>query len=388
MCEGCRADPSPKMDRRNFLRLGGAGLAGAVLLGTAGGSVLAQATPSVRRDFEAAAERYGVPVELLLAMGYVNTMWEMPAPSPYDPEDLHGSGTYGVLQLRRTPSEDTLSRAASLTGIPVKKLKTDRASNIMGGAAILAEMAGESRPSDLNGWYEIVVDYRGNPAYANEVYGVLEEGATKETLGGERVSLSSHPEAETQPIFTAQASGEAPGSTWYGNNGGRNRTNASRGAAQIDKIVVHVGQGDYFSIIDWFRHPDNTGSSAHYTVSKQGAIGQSVKEEDIAWHAGWWKTNKASIGIEHAGYVENGDDWFTEDMYRSSARLTAYLSKRYKIPLDRKHIIGHHEVPGCSGLGGGVSCHTDPGYVENGRYRTDWRWDRYMDLIKRYRRRM
>jgi N-acetylmuramoyl-L-alanine amidase-like protein len=240
-------------------------------------------------------------------------------------------------------------------------------------------MAGGNRPSDLNGWYEIVTDYQGSPAYANEVYGVLEDGATKETLDGERISLSSHPEAETQPIFIAQASGEAPGSTWYGNNGGRNRTNASRGATQIDKIVVHVGQGDYWSIIDWFRHPDNTGSSAHYTVSKQGAVGQSVKEEDIAWHAGWWKTNKASIGIEHAGYVNN-PSWFTEDMYRASARLSAYLSKRYKIPLDRKHIIGHHEVPGCPGAGGGVSCHTDPG--------KNWKWGKYMDLIKRYRTRM
>ena len=379
MHERRRAAPSPKMDRRNFLRLGGAGLAGAVLLGTAGGSVLAQATPSVRRDFEAAAEKYDVPVELLLAMGYVNTMWEMPAPSPYDPEDLHGSGTYGILQLRRTLSEDTLGRAASLTGLPIEKLKTDRASNVLGGAAVLAEMAGESRPSDLNGWYEIVKDYEGTPGYTNEVYEILEDGATKETLGGERVSLSSHPEAEPRPIVTSRSSGEAPGSTWYGNNNGRNRTDASRGPAQIDKIVVHVGQGDYWSIIDWFRHPDNTGSSAHYTVSKQGAVGQSVKAEDIAWHAGWWKTNKVSIGIEHAGYV-NDPSWFTEDMYRASARLSAYLSKRYKIPLDRKHIIGHHEVPGCPGVGGGVSCHTDPG--------KNWKWGKYMDLIKRYRRRM
>jgi hypothetical protein len=373
------AGQPPKMDRRNFLRLGGAGLAGAVFLSRAGGSALAQSTPSVRRDFGAAAEKYGVPVELLLAMGYVNTMWEMPAPSPYDPEDLHGSGAYGILQLRRTPSEDTLGRAASLTGLTTKKLKTDRASNILGGTAVLEEMADGNKPSDLNGWYEIVADYEGSPGYANEVYGVLEDGAIKETLGGERVSLSSQPEAETQPIFTAQASGDAPGSTWYGNNDGQNRTNASRGAAQIDKIVVHVGQGDYWSIIDWFRHPDNTGSSAHYTVSKQGAVGQSVKEEDIAWHAGWWKTNKASIGIEHAGYI-NDSSWFTEDMYRASARLAAYLSRRYGIPLDRRHIIGHHEVPGCSGRGGGVHCHTDPG--------NNWKWGKYMDLVKRYRRRM
>ena len=387
MQERRRAAPAPKMDRRNFLRLGGAGLAGAVLLGTAGGSVLAQATPSVRRDFEAAAEKYDVPVELLLAMGYVNTMWEMPAPSPFDPEDLHGSGTYGILQLRRTPSEDTLGRAASLTGLPVEELKTDRASNILGGAAVLAKMAGENKPSDLNGWYEIVVEYEDSAGYANEVYEVLEDGTTKETSSGERVALSSHPEAETRSIPTSRDRGEAPGSTWYGNSG-RNRTNMDRGPAKIDKIVIHVGQDDYWGILNWFKHPDNDRASAHYTVSKQGAIGQSVKEEDMAWHAGHLKTNRVSIGIEHAGYVKNGDDWFTEDMYRASARLTAYLSKRYKIPLDRKHVIAHHQVPGCSGLGGGISCHTDPSYVSNGRLVTYWRWGHYMDLVKRFRRRM
>ena len=68
------------MDRRKFLKLGGAGLAGAVLLGTAGamGSrVLAREASSLIAEFESAATEYGVPQDLLLAMGYVNTMWEM-----------------------------------------------------------------------------------------------------------------------------------------------------------------------------------------------------------------------------------------------------------------------------------------------------------------------
>src|SRR3712207_7394121 len=58
--------------------------------------------------------------ELLLAMGFVNTHWEMPPPSAsdYRPGDLSGRGAYGIMQLVENPWTDTLSRAASLTGLP------------------------------------------------------------------------------------------------------------------------------------------------------------------------------------------------------------------------------------------------------------------------------
>jgi hypothetical protein len=35
----------------------------------------------------------------------------------------------------------------------------------------------------------------------------------------------------------------------------------------------------------------------------------------------------------------------TDAMYRSSAQLSAYLAIKYLIPIDRKHFIGHNEVP-------------------------------------------
>jgi hypothetical protein len=55
-------------------------------------------------------------------------------------------------------------------------------------------------------------------------------------------------------------------------------------------------------------------------------------------------------------------------MYRSSARLAAFLVDRYGIPLDRQHIVGHNEVPGTT--------HTDPG-----RY---WDWDKYLGYVRQY----
>lgn len=153
---------------------------------------------------------------------------------------------------------------------------------------------------------------------------------------------------------------------WYGAHS-NNYSNANRGRSQISRVVVHVTQGSFSSAINWFRD-GRAGVSAHYTVrSNDGFIGQSVQENDIGYHAGNWTYNKTSIGIEHEGYVSQ-PKWFTGAMYRSSARLTAYLCRKYNIPIDRNHIVGHNEVPGAT--------HTDPG-----RY---WDWPRYMKLVRAY----
>ncbi len=46
------------------------------------------------------------------------------------------------------------------------------------------------------------------------------------------------------------------------------------------------------------------------------------------------------------------------------------------MPIDRKHIIGHAEVPAPGGGRGGSSHHTDPG--------PHWNWRRYIRLVRRY----
>ena len=52
------------LDRRDFLRLGGAVLAGAALLGTADGKVLARTAYSLKEQFETAARKYKVGLGL------------------------------------------------------------------------------------------------------------------------------------------------------------------------------------------------------------------------------------------------------------------------------------------------------------------------------------
>lgn len=368
----CSEDLCTRMNRREFLRLGGTGLAGAVLLGTVGGRALAQTGSSLKTEFEAAAKEYGVPVELLLAMGFVNTLWEMPPPgaSDYDPGNLHGRGDYGIMQLTRNPSRDTLGRAAELTGLSEDRLKNDRASNVRGATAVLADIAGQSKPPDLDGWQEVVAEYGDTDLYASEVYRKLQEGASMEISTGESVRLDPQ-DVDTPRIYTTQGTNtDYPLAVWRPAYPG-NRTYSTRERSyDINRVVIHVVQGSYVSAINWFQDP-SANVSAHYVVNRNGQVAQCVRHQNIAWHAGNWSYNTRSIGIEHGGYGSNPSTW-SDAMYRSSARLTAYCCKRHGIPVDRRHIIGHRNVPG-----GTSSC---PGPYFN--------FERYLNHVRYYRRRL
>ncbi len=199
------------MNRRRFLKLSGVGIAGSALLGVTGsGNVLAQEPSpgsSLVEEFEKAAAEYGVPKGLLMAMGYVNTRWEMPPPeaSNYEEGDIHGWGGYGIMHLVKNPSADTLGAAAELTGIPEDTLMTDRGANILGGAALLAASQGRGRPTRLGEWFGALAGrgrapgkplkatsgVGGGELYAGQVFGVLEAGASTTTRNGERIVLEA-----------------------------------------------------------------------------------------------------------------------------------------------------------------------------------------------------
>jgi hypothetical protein len=367
----CSEDRHLAMDRRAFLKLGGAGLAGAVLLGSAYGGMAIAETGSLRAEFESAGQTYRVPVELLLAMGYVNTLWEMPPPSAsdYEPGELSGRGAYGIMQLMQNPSTNTLGEAASLAGLSEDELKRSRTANVRGGTAVLAGMQGEDKPSDLNGWQGAVAEYGGGILYAVQVYEVLKSGAAATISTGEHLALAPQEGVEVPQVYTTESTPDYKRAKWRPAYSG-NYTNANRERSQgIGMIVVHVAQGSYSGTINWFQDR-RANVSAHYVLSRSGRVAQCVRNEDIAWHAGNWKYNKHSIGIEHEGYADRRRTW-SDDMYHSSARLAAHLSKRYNVPLDRRHVVEHRWVPGTD--------HYCPG-----RY-FDYR--RYLHLIRRYRRR-
>ncbi len=163
-----------------------------------------------------------------------------------------------------------------------------------------------------------------------------------------------------------------PPVTWLKGEG--NFTKAHRSPQSIDKIVVHVTEGSFWGSVRWLKNP-RAHASSHFVVSRSGRIVQLVHTSDIAWHAGNWRTNVQSVGIEHEGFTY-GPNGFTDAQYVNSAKLAAWLARRALMPIDRAHLIGHADVPGPNGGRGGASGHTDPG--------PRWNWRRYLRLVRRY----
>ena len=158
----------------------------------------------------------------------------------------------------------------------------------------------------------------------------------------------------------------------------RNYSHETRPASAVRLIVVHVTEGTFASAVSWFQNP-RAHASANYVVSRDGAITQMVRNWQVAWHAGNGWVNRHSIGVEHEGFVAV-DGTYTDAEYRASAELVARLMRHYVLPIDRRHLIGHNEVPDPfhPGLFGGYAHHTDPG-----RY---WDWRRYVAYVRSYAR--
>jgi N-acetylmuramoyl-L-alanine amidase len=119
-------------------------------------------------------------------------------------------------------------------------------------------------------------------------------------------------------------------------------------------IVIHVIAGSLLSADRWFNNPD-ASVSAHYGVGHDGRVHQYVAESDTAFHAGIvvnpdcelvmsrpnMNPNYYAIGIEHEG--QPGDPW-TDAQAAASAALIAAVAQRWDIPIDKQHVVQHHEI--------------------------------------------
>jgi len=375
-------------------------------------------TQSLQQAFESAAQEFGVPVSILMSVSYNLSLWEHHHGEPST------SGGYGVMHLTDytrqneddqgaddgnatsalvdDPSYHTLNTAAQLLNADPELLKRDPASNIRGGAALLAKYAQETLGELLaseSGWYGVVAKYIGSPesetaiAFADDVFDTIQQGMSRQTSDGQQLTL---PSKEVQPNTdafnnlqldpTRPNTAECPRNlncryipaayTQHGDDptdySNYDLADRPKFGPDIRYIVIHDTEETYQDTIDIFTDPDSY-VSAHYVIrSSDGQVVQMVKNKNLAWHAGNWYFNMHSIGIEHEGFAMEGATWFTERLYRSSAALVRYLADKYDIPLDRAHIIGHNEIPGLTPARQSVM-HQDPGPF--------WDWERYMTLI-------
>jgi N-acetyl-anhydromuramyl-L-alanine amidase AmpD len=303
-------------------------------------------------------------------------------------------------------SLQTLDAAAALTGVAEETLRTDATANIRGGAALLASYQKElaapvGAGSDPAAWYGAVARYSGADtedaaaAFADEVYDQIGIGASRTTDDGQQVTLTAlqvtpdesglhrlglrraeRPDGLECPVRLACEWVPAPYAEYtipktnivtYGNHDLGNRPAQQK----LEYIIIHDTEGYFTGSVNLVKRADYLGW--HYTLrSVDGYVAQHIKAKDVGWHAGNWYVNAKSIGIEHEGFAGHGT-WYTEAMYRTSAKLVRHLALRFQIPLDRQHILGHDNVPGTT-AGNVAGMHWDPGPY--------WDWSHYFDLMK------
>jgi N-acetylmuramoyl-L-alanine amidase len=133
--------------------------------------------------------------------------------------------------------------------------------------------------------------------------------------------------------------------------------------------------------------------SINYIILRDGSIKCWIPEERVAWHAGkgtWGgdekytnKMNKYSIGIEltaigskndmkqyvsssYYNSIPKSNIGFTDAQYESLIALLNDVCKRWSIPINREHIIGHSEYSPLK---------ADPGELFD--------WERVMDGLQK-----
>ncbi|MER5479198.1 N-acetylmuramoyl-L-alanine amidase [Streptomyces sp. NPDC002734] len=296
----------------------------------------------------------------------------------------------------------TLDAAAELTGLPADELREDPAANVEGGAALLARTQrelGQPFSDDPADWYAAVARYSGAQdsataaMFAQDVFSVISAGQERVTDTGERIVLTADPRAVADPAQLERAGlrkldqdgtecpatlacewipapyehlgGDDPGN--YGNHDLANRPEDQ----SIDYIVVHSTEATWDTTLMLVQRPNYL--AWHYSIrSSDGHVAQHVKARDVGWHAGNWYVNAHSIGVEQEAFLAQPDAWFTESLYRSSARLVKYLAKEHDVPLDRQHILSHDAIPGVTAANI-PGMHTDPGPY--------WDWAHYFQLM-------
>ena len=369
----------------------------------------AVATPPVvatPEQFQAAAREFGVPAPVLMAVAYEESRWQAHAGEP------SRAGGFGPMHLldqvagvNGSSAAGVLGAAARLARVDPAKVRLDPTQNIRAGAALLAayqrELTGGMAENPAV-WYGAVARYAQASvlpdaiAYADDVFATLRRGR-EETVAGHRLTLPASPDlvpdrstlgrlglpagtaarAPWQPecppglgcdVKPAALATYGQGPLDYGNYWVMDRPKE----LSIRYIVIHDTEESYQEAVKRFQDP-RSNVSAHYTIrSNDGHVTQSLRARDGGWHAGNKWLNFHSIGIEHEGKAAKGATWYTERMYKRSAALVGYLAKKYGIPLDRGHIIGHDNVavPTTAMV---KKAHWDPGPY--------WDWTRYFELM-------
>lgn len=135
----------------------------------------------------------------------------------------------------------------------------------------------------------------------------------------------------------------------------------SRNGIKIDRIILHHNATTNKDVaMNTWVVGGGAGTSAHYEITPTEIIG-CVGEQYSAFHAGGTggsdipkiaNPNQRSIGIENVNST-GAPNWSLDPRtITNCARLVADICKRYGIPCDRQHVLGHNEVTATACPGG------------------------------------
>ena len=339
-------------------------------------------------DFVDAADEFGVPAQLLQALGYVETQWQMvEGMSEFEGQEP----AFGVMALRGA----NLERAAELADLDVERVKTDRRANIRAAAALLSQFADDLgfERAELGAWAPAIAQYSGIPEELteiranyvhNDVYARMRAGAKVQDLAGATVATLQPIDAV--PNFSdAIDPSAAPGPDYAGSVWRASPNSSARPAGTTGKVkmvIIHSCEGAYSGCWGWLVNKAS-GVSAHYVIKEDGSeISQLVKEASKAWHVGanydcglnsskecglgGVNINNFSVGIEHAGFAKQAS--WNATLINNSAKLVCDITKAHAIPRDKYHIIAHGQLQPYNRI--------DPG--------PNWPWASYLSKVNTY----
>lgn len=326
-----------------------------------------------------------LPKGLCAAVSYQQSRWQ----PLHDSFSCSGRplphGILGWILEPGTVYRNHLQRVADLSGMGLSAILESPQSEVFAWHKALDSLRALNPPAQAEDWLWLAFELaeiplpNGSSTDWAGYYWLEELASIWSHLGGPSASVQRFRPAD--PFTPLERSG-LDGIATYNPSPACNFS--SRNGASATAVAIHTTQGSFAGALAWFMSCQSQ-VSCHYLIrSSDGMLLQLVNEDLKAWHVG--TENAYSIGIEHEGFVSN-PAWYTDTMYRVSARLVQRIAGRHSLNVGRTawwpwaattnyaqaqrpgsctRIKGHQHFPN--------QTHTDPGQ--------HWNWPRYADLLQ------
>ena len=347
-----------------------------------------------------------IPRGLLEAISFTNTHCNHLTDDNYfndGPDAMpRAYGLMGLVKDGKNYFRENLHIVSELSGISEMEILGSPEKNVLAYAMAFDRLAKEGKAIEIKGYLSVVQQLSELPiGEEKDVYPMqsmlysvcsfLNDAKKAEQYGFPKFDLNlkavfgGYYDMLTAPKLGVTRSPDYPPAIWDP----APECNWEPRTKDVSAVVIHYTEGSYAGCISWFKNCD-ASVSAHYVIrSVDGQITQMVLEKDKAWHAR--TANGYTIGIEHEAY---GNVWefFTEEMYRSSADLVRSICSRYET-IDNRRTHDRDTLDngvcvnnGLYNLGGEGACvaikghqhYPDQSHTDPGPY---WDWNYYYKLI-------